>query len=109
MTWIAIVGFAVFVVAIVMAVDASRRLLDVRVDQGRVLELEGKVPVELVHDVEDVLQRARASGRVVVQLESGRATVRVFGEIGEGTAQQLRNVVGRFSTARLRGARQVKR
>ncbi|HRI67639.1 MAG TPA: DUF3634 family protein [Polyangium sp.] len=109
MTWIAIGGFVVFVVLVVMAVDASRRLLDVHVDQGRVLKLEGRVPVELVHDVEDVLQRAKESGRVIVRLEGNRARVRVSGEIGEGTAQQLRNVVGRFPTARLRAARPVKR
>lgn len=109
MTWIALAGLLAFVYAVVVAVDASRRLLDVHVDQGQILKLEGRVPVELVHDVEDVLRRARVSGRVVVQFEGNRAAVRVWGDIGDGTAQQLRNVVGRFPTARLRAARRVKR
>jgi hypothetical protein len=109
MTWLAIAGLLAFVYAVIAAVDASRRLLDVHVNQGVVKKLEGRAPGDLVHDVEDVLSRARATGRIVVQLEAHRAVVRVSGEIDEGTAQQLRNVVGRFPTARLRAARRVKR
>lgn len=108
MTWIAIAGLVAFVFAVIFAVDKARRLLDVQVMQGRVLSLEGRAPADLVHDVEDVLVRARASGRIIVQLEGQRAAVRVSGGIDEGTAQQVRNVVGRFSTARLKAARRIK-
>jgi hypothetical protein len=109
MTWIAVAGLLAFVYGVIAAVDASRRLLDIRVDHGRVVKLEGRAPGDLVHDVEDVLARSSASGRIVVQLEGNRAAVRVSGEIDEGTVQRLRNVVGRFPTARLRAARRVKR
>lgn len=109
MTWIAIAGLLAFIYGVIAAVDASRRLLDIRVERGRVVRLEGRAPGDLVHDVEDVVKSSRVSGRIVVQLEGNRAAVRVSGEIDEGTAQRLRNVVGRFSTARLRAARRVKR
>lgn len=109
MTWIAIAGLLVFVYAVVKAVDASRRLLDIHVQKGRVLRLEGRAPGDLVHDVEDVLARSRPSGHVVVKLEGNRAVVESSGDFDEGTMQQLRNVVGRFPTARLKAARRVKR
>ena len=109
MTWIAIAGLVAFIYGVIVAVDASRRLLDIHVDRGRVVKLKGRAPGDLVHDVEDVLARSKVSGRIVVQLEGDRAAVRVSGEMDEGTVQQLRNVVGRFSTARLRAARRVKR
>ncbi len=109
MTWIGIAGLLAFVYVVIAAVDASRRVLEVHVQQGVVKKLEGRAPMALVHDVEDVLSRARASGRVVVQFEGGRAVVHVSDEIGEGPAQQLRNVVGRFPAARLRAAQRVKR
>lgn len=109
MTWIAIAGLLAFVYAVITAVDASRRLLDIHVERGRILRLEGRAPGDLVHDVEDVLARSRATGHIVVKLEGDRAVVRVSGALDEGTVQQLRNVVGRFPTARLRAARRVKR
>jgi hypothetical protein len=109
MTWIAIAGLLAFIYGVIAAVDASRRLLDIHVDRGRVVKLEGRAPGDLVHDVEDVLARSKVSGRIVVQLEGDRAAVRISGEMDEGTVQQLRNVVGRFPTARLRAARRVKR
>jgi len=109
MTWIAIAGLLAFVYGVIAAVDASRRLLDIRVEHGRVVKLEGQAPGDLVHDVEDVVARSKSSGRIEVQLDGDRAAVRVSGEIDEGTAQRLRNVVGRFPAARLRAARRVKR
>ena len=109
MTWIAVIGLVAFVIGVIVAVDASRRLLDIHVDQGRILKLEGKAPGELVNDVTDVLERSRVTGRIVVRFEGDRAAVRATGEVDEGTVQRLRNVVGRFSTARLRAGHRVKR
>jgi len=109
MTYLAVIGLLAFVYAVIAAVDASRRLLDIHVEKGRILRLEGRAPGDLVHDVEDVVARASATGRIVVQLEGNRAVVRVSGEFDEGTTQRLRNVVGRFPTARLKSARRVKR
>lgn len=109
MLWVALIGLVAFVFAVIAGVDASRRLLEIRVESGRVVKLEGRAPGDLVHDVEDVLTRSRASGTVIVRLEGDRAAVRVQGQFDEGTTQRLRNVVGRFPTARLRAARRVKR
>jgi hypothetical protein len=109
MTWVAVIGLLAFLYAVIAAVDASRRLLEIHVESGRVTKLEGRAPGELVNDVEDVLLRSRASGTVIVQLEGSRAAVRVEGQIDEGTTQRLRNVVGRFPLQRLRTSPRVKR
>jgi len=109
MTWIAFVGLAAFVYGVIVAVDASRRVLDIQVERGRILKLQGKAPGELVHDVEDVLERSQVTGRILVEFEGGRAAVRATGDVDEGTVQRLRNVVGRFPTARLRAGHRVKR
>lgn len=109
MVWVAVIGLLAFGYLVFVGVDASRRLLEVRVESGRVVKLRGRAPGDLVHDVEDVLTRSRATGTVVVRIEGNRAAVRVEGQIDEGTKQRLRNVVGRFPTARLRTARRVKR
>jgi Protein of unknown function (DUF3634) len=109
MTWIAVIGLVAFVYGVIVAVDASRRVLEIQVERGRILKLEGKAPGELVNDVADVLERSQVTGRILVQFEGDRAAVRASGEVDEGTVQRLRNVVGRFPTARLRAGHRVKR
>jgi hypothetical protein len=98
---------AVFV-AILVAAGASRRLLLVSVEAGRVVRVRGRAPIELLTDIEDVLARARATGRLLVRLAGGRAEVRPDG-FDAVTVQRLRNVVGRFPVARLRTAPRVAR
>ncbi len=109
MTWVAVIGFCAFVAIVFLLVEASRRLLEIHVDHGRVVKLEGRGPAEFVADFKDVLARNCASGTIIVRLEAGRAVVHVSGAIDENTAQQLRNVVGRFPTARLKAGRRVRR
>ena len=109
MTWVAVIGLCAFVVIVFLLVEASRRLLEIHADHGRVVKIEGRAPAELVGDFKDVLARSRASGTIIVRLEAGRAVVQVRGAIDENTAQQLRNVVGRFPTARLKAGRRVGR
>ncbi len=110
MSWLGF-GFALlFLIGVLVAADATRRLLVIDVVAGKVLRLRGRGPADLVSDLEDVLRRTKnATGTVMLYLEGGRVTVRTTGSFDEGTKQMLRNVVGRFPTARLRTARRVKR
>lgn len=94
---------------LVLAVESTRRLLVLDATAGRVVRMRGRGPSDLVSDLEDVVARSRASGRIVLRLESGRVAVHASGSFDEGTKQQLRNVVGRFPVARLRTARRVTR
>ncbi len=106
--WIAIGAVVAFVVGVVLAARASRRLLVVRVRAGRIVSLRGRAPGDLVHDFEDLLARDRASGTVVIVIERGAARVEASGSIDASTRQRLRNVVGRFTLPRLRAAPRVR-
>lgn len=97
-----------FVVVLFLA-RQTRVLLVIEVSAGRILRLSGRAPAELCSDLEDVLSRSMATGKVVLFLEGGRATVRATGSMDEATKQRLRNVVGRFPVARLKSARRVER
>jgi len=109
--WLVALGVAAFVVFVLVSAEASRRILHVEVEAGRIVSLSGKAPADLVADVEDVLARRKASGRVLLRLEGGRVAVLGQGRLSqdEATMQRLRNVVGRFPVARLKTARRVKR
>lgn len=86
-----------------LAVRRALELLVVEARDGRVIGARGRAPGELLREIEDVVARGRATGRIVVRLEGGRAAVRASG-LDDATTQRLRNVVGRFPTARLKTA-----
>lgn len=100
--------FVVFLVAAVgalyVAADRARTLVVCAVDGGRVRIVRGRISAEALSEIADVVSRARLrSGRVVVRKEDGAVMVRVRGIDDKNAVQQLRNAIGRFSLARLRG------
>jgi siroheme synthase len=100
------VGIVIVLAVLALLVLAVRRALELLVLEarnGRVTSARGRAPGELLREIEDVVARSRASGRIVVRLEGGQAAVRASG-LDEVTTQRIRNVVGRFPTARLRTA-----
>ncbi|HVK65130.1 MAG TPA: DUF3634 family protein [Polyangium sp.] len=109
MAWLVALGLVAFVVVVIVSVERTRRLLVVEAQAGKVARLSGRAPAELAADIEDVLNRSRATGTIVLRLQGGRVVVRTEKGIDETTAQRLRNVVGRFPVARLRTARRVER
>ena len=65
--------------------------------------MRGKLPAEVMGEIEDVVKRARlVTGTIIVRKEDGMITVRTRGIRDENAMQQLRNAVGRFPKARLR-------
>lgn len=81
----------------------ARRLLVVETVRGKRVRARGRVPLEVLREIEDVLERARATAVLSVRLD-GRDGVRVVvdhGTLDEGALQRVRNVVGRFPRARL--------
>ncbi len=94
--------------ALVLAVRRALELFVLEARDGQLVTARGRSPAELLREIEDILDRARASGTIVVRLEAGHAAVRATG-LDEATTQRLRNVVGRFPTARLKTAPQIAR
>lgn len=88
---------------VVRSAMLARRLLRIDVVRGKRVAARGRVPLEVLHEIEDVLSRAKATCVVVVQLD-GRDGVRArvtTGSLDEGALQRVRNVVGRHPRARL--------
>jgi hypothetical protein len=102
--WIAL---AAAVLTIGVAAARALRLLELAVSKGRVASARGRAPAELLRELEDVFERTRATGRVVLRIEGGSVRVHVEG-MDEMTAQRVRNVVGRFPPARLKTAPRIR-
>jgi hypothetical protein len=82
-------------------------VFEVRASNGKVVSARGRMPPEMLHDVTDVLARAKATGTVRGRLEQGKVAVRASG-LDEGVVQRLRNVVGRFPAARIKTAKRLR-
>jgi hypothetical protein len=81
-------------------------LFELVVNDGRIVKSQGRIPPRLLSDVSDIIARTdlhRVRIRCVVR--GGRPALQFDGEIGEGTQQMLRNVVGQFDKNEIRGSR----
>jgi hypothetical protein len=105
----AVLGVIAVFVAIGLAVRESRRLLVIRVENGRIARARGRAPGDLLHDFSDVFRHAGVSCRVALVVREGRVVVDVSGSGADAVLQRLRNVVGRFPVQRLRTAPRVSR
>lgn len=102
--WAALVAMLAVFVYVALAARASRRLLVVDVRDGEIVGARGRAPGELLHDFQDALRSGSANGTIAIVVERGSASMEARGDFDEGTKQRLRNVLGRFSLPRLRGA-----
>lgn len=101
--WIGLVIAAALLVALAAAARRATSVLVVEVREGRVIGAEGRASGEMLRDLKDAVREARGDGRVELVLEDGGVSVRVDG-LDPGSAQRVRNVVGRFPAARLKTA-----
>jgi hypothetical protein len=97
-----------WVVATGLKAYFSQRLLVVEMVHGQLVRASGKVPADFYREIVDVLERAKASGKVVVRLEKKTPVVVASSGIDANVAQRLRNVVGRFPVAKLRAGRPIR-
>jgi hypothetical protein len=101
--------FAWIVIVAVIAgawwfLSRANEIFCVSVRQGRMLVVRGRVPVALLHDIEDVVRRARVQ-RATIRAVSTQSHARlVTSGLDEGTAQRLRNVFGHHPIQKLRAA-----
>lgn len=82
-------------------------VFELSVERGQIRRARGRMPPEMMSDLRDVLARAKASGTVSGRVEDRRVVLHFGGGIDEATAQRLRNVAGRFPTARIRQGKRL--
>jgi hypothetical protein len=83
----------------------ANELFSLRLHGGRVRIVRGRIPRQLLDDIEDVLRRGGvAEGTLRGVSEDGRVRLHAQAELTEGQRQQLRNVVGRWSVTQVRNA-----
>jgi hypothetical protein len=90
--------------AVVVAADRARTLAVVRFERGKASVVRGRLPARVLLEIRDVAERMRVpSGSVTLRRDSGAVEVRLEGVTDPRAEQQLRNVIGRFRLAELRG------
>ncbi len=101
---------AAFVAAIAISIRRSTQLFVLKVRQGRVRFLRGRIPSGLLGDVEDIVRQPPVAEAKIYCLRSGdEAYLRVEGQLGEAQRQQLRNVVGNYSLPKILDGRRPPR
>jgi hypothetical protein len=88
----------------------TQELFCVSVRGGRALVVRGRIPGGLLGDFRDALRRAKVRDVTLrgVKTERGGRLV-VTGAVDPGTVQQLRNIFGTYTVARLRTAPPIER
>lgn len=82
----------------------TNELFCISVRDGRLLVVRGRVPIALMHDIEDVVRRARIQ-RATIRAVSTQSHARlVTSGLDEAVSQRLRNVFGYHPIQRLRAA-----
>ena len=104
MNWIILAICVAVIVALVVSADRRRTLVVIGFERGHARVTRGRVPPRVLAEIRDVAERNRlAKGSVTLRRESGEVRVDLVGVEDPRAAQQLRNVIGRFRLAELRG------
>jgi hypothetical protein len=106
---IALFVFALFLGAIVLWARRARTLFELEIRSGRLVRASGRMPQGLLNDVLVVLPRNHETRLVIrCSIEGDRACLSTQGPVTDDEAQQLRNLLGLWPLARLRGAPQIR-
>lgn len=99
----AIVGVTLTALFFISRRDVTVALLEI--EGGKVTVVQGGVAPPILADLREVARRARiAHARVRIVRDGGHASVTLTGSVGDGVAQQIRNVIGSVPLARLENA-----
>lgn len=104
-----VVVLAVLGLPIALGLARATEVFSLRFERGQLRFARGRMPSALLGEIEAVMTRARASGRITVRRSRGSAAVTLDGEIDAGTQQQLRNVIGIVPLQRLLSSPPVRR
>lgn len=104
MNWLILALVVIAIAALVVSADRRRTIAVIEMSRGRANVTRGRLPPRVLAEVRDVAERNRlATGKVVLRRESGEVRLDLHGIDDARAAQQLRNVIGRFRLAELRG------
>ena len=102
----AAIGIVVLVcalVALLVAADRTRVIAVCAVERGKLRVTRGRLSPRVLLELRDIASRRRiVRATIIVRKEDGAPTLRLTGVDDAGTAQQLRNAIGRFKLAELR-------
>ena len=102
MIWVAVVVASL--VALWFAAERARTVARCRVAGGDLAVIRGALPTRVTSELRDVVKRNKVDTVTFdIVREDGRPRLVLHGEVSAAAAQQLRNVVGRFKLAELRG------
>lgn len=88
------------------AIDRETTLFVVRVRDGKIVHVRGRLTPRALDEIRDVVERARVRrAKIRALVRDGRPVVRVKGEFEPSFLQVLRNVIGQFTVAELRASR----
>ena len=104
MPYLLILVVIVVLIALFVVVPRMNELFLVSVRGGRVLVVRGRVPPGLLHDIEDVVQRAGVERATIRALKAPEGARLVVSGVDEGVAQRLRNAFRLQPMAQLRAA-----
>jgi hypothetical protein len=91
--------------ALGIALLRANELFCLRLAEGRVRVVRGRIPQGLLDDVADVLRRPPlVAGTLRGVSEGGRAVIRTTAPISDAQRQQLRNVLAQWPVPRIRNA-----
>ncbi len=111
MTWLALVLVIVALLLLVRGAGRQRELFFVRVKEGHVELVRGRLPPSLLEDIADVVRMQRlTSAEIRARAVGGHPELdyRHDGS-GRGAEQPLRNVLGRFTVRQIRDGRRQAR
>lgn len=98
-----LLGAAIAVIALFWyKIRHSNDLFVIRVESGKLRLTSGRVPQTLFGDFGDVLRRSQASGTLRAVVENQAPRLFASGEFSDGETQQLKNVLGTYSLARIK-------
>jgi len=87
-------------------VQRATTLFTLIVRGGRISKSHGRVPPRMLSEIADIIERAHVvHGKIRGVVRDGQPVLLFEGEMSPGTQQQMRNVVGQFSTSEIRSGR----
>ena len=86
----------------VVALMRANELFFLRLRDGKLKRVRGRIPKMLLHELEDVVRRGPPRATIRGVSEDGRARLYVEGDLSDAQKQQLKNIVGMWPVAKIR-------
>ena len=81
-------------------------LFTVVVREGRIARSSGRIPPRMMAEISEIIETAGVShAKIRGVTRDGRPVLQFEGEMDTGIQQQMRNVVGQFTTGQIRSGR----